>query len=295
MKLVFMRASNMVFLLAIAVLVSLGAATQMADAYVNSGTAFTDDATTAPGTTNLYSNSGNFHIQFHFFGDRTSSNSDDWPAAFRHGGLPSNSEIVVTNPSSNAVATSGTQDYSTSTSFYFQYKIENLDDGITTVTFPAGKIGPSTESNRNAAVTFTFIYDATLPTFVGSPDFSTVQLSVGDPTPTPPTPTCSDANLFSSTPGTHGEDEIDTSTVGDYRVTYRCHDNANNSFREVKLYQVSDNTAPVLIHTGSSTTTVDQFAPAFLPRMLCSDNVDGISFINSPVTLSYRPIQVLVS
>ena len=286
MKLVFMRASNMVFLLAIAVLVSLGAATQMADAYTNSGTAHTNDATTASGTTNLYSNSGNFHIQFHFFGDRTSSNSNDWPAAFRHGGLPSNSEIVVTNPSGNAVATSGTQDYSTSTSFYFQYKIENLDDGITTVTFPAGKIGPSTESDRNAAVTFTFIYDATKPTFVGSPDFSTVQLSVGDPTPTPPTPTCSDANLVSSTPGTHGEDEIDTSTVGDYRVTYRCHDNANNSFREVKLYQVSDNTAPVLVHTGSSTTTVDQFAPAFLPRMLCSDNVDGISFISSPVILS---------
>ena len=285
MKLVFMQASNMVFLLAIAVLVSLGAATQMADAYTNSGTAFTNDATTASGTTNLYSNSGNFHIQFHFFGDRTSSNSNDWPAAFRHGGLPSNSEIVVTNPNTNAVATSGTQDYSTSTSFYFQYKIENLDDGATTVTFPAGKIGPSAESDRNAAVSFTFIYDATLPTFVGSPDFSTVQLSVGDPTPTPPTPTCSDANLFKSAPGTHGEDEIDTSTVGDYRVTYRCHDNAGNSFREVKLYQVSDNTAPVLVHTGSSTTTVDQFAPAFLPRMLCSDNVDGISFIDSPVTL----------
>ena len=244
-----MRTRSIVVLLAVAVLVSLGTATQYADAYTNSGTAFTDDATTAPSTTNLYSNSGNFHIQFHFFGDRTSSNSDDWPAAFRHGGLPSNSEIVVTNPNSNAVATSGTHDYSTSTSFYFQYKIENLDDGATTVTFPAGKIGPSAESDRNAAVSFTFIYDATLPTFAGSPDFSTVRLEVGDPTPTPPTPTCSDANLFSSTPGTHGEDEIDTSTVGDYRVTYRCHDNAGNSFREVKLYRVIE---PINISIASN-------------------------------------------
>ena len=254
MKLIFMRIRSVVALLAIAVLISLGTATQYADAFSSNGAVDSNDIIFNNGS--LYGE-GDIYVIFTFDGDRTSGNSNDWAADIRHGARPNDSDIVVTNPNSNARVASSTQDYSSSSVFSFTFKLENLDDGATTVTFPAGTIGPaSSASNRNAAITYSFIYDDTNPTFAAGADFSTVRLTVNDPSPPYLKVECVDqyrSNEFAYSTkkfdNVRDYDDpiiINTDAPGEIRISYSCTDTSGNRIDGAKLYRVYSTAVPAV-------------------------------------------------
>ena len=106
----------------------------MAVAFSSNGASDSDQVSQhSPG--NLYSTADDVYVKFTFQGDRSGASSD-WATNIAHGDMPNNSAIIVSNSNNNAAATEGSQDYTSSTEFTFTYKLENLNDGATTVTFP---------------------------------------------------------------------------------------------------------------------------------------------------------------
>ena len=275
-----MRTSTIFVLLAIAVLVSLGAATQMAEAYSTNGRIVGTGAAEVDGTFYHKADNNGVYFKVIFDGDRTGL-PNTWTAAVADGTHPPASTLSVTNPSSNdAIDSTTTKDYSSSTSFFFQYRAINLDDGATTVTFPAGKIGPAgADTVRNAELTYSFVYDTTDPVLRG--DFSTVVLTVGDGSISLPPTTCTDTNRVGGPTATI-IDGRHIDAAGDYTYTFTCTDKAGNSVSETKLYRVIslDNVAPQIGFTGDLTTytfltTADNPSTYTPVSLYCTDDVSS--------------------
>ena len=234
-----MRTRSIVVLLAVAVLVSLGTATQMADAYSTNGRIVGVGANEVDGTFYHKADNRGVYFQVIFDGDRTASGSSDWDAAVRVGQRPANSKIGLTNTNTNSEI-QGFQHIRTNPAFfYFEYKAQRLDDGATTVTFPAGSVGPAGDaSNRNAELTYSFVYDTIAPVVSG--DFSTVLFEIGDLVHRGNLlviAACDDINRESGiTIGTGPN--VDTSRIGDYVYSYTCEDKAGNSATATKTYRV---------------------------------------------------------
>ena len=89
---------------------------------------------------------------------------------------------------------------------------------------------------------------------------------------------CED-NVDADKPATVGGDTVDTSTVGQYTVTYDCTDSSNNEAtqvsRTVNVQSAPDTDAPVIIITGSANIqlTVDETYTE--QGAVCEDNVDA--------------------
>ena len=104
-----------------------------------------------------------------------------------------------------------------------------------------------------------------------------IQLTV-DETYTELGATCED-NVDADKPATVGGDTVDTSTVGQYTVTYDCTDSSNNEAtqvsRTVNVQSAPDTDAPVIIITGSANIqlTVDETYTEL--GATCEDNVDA--------------------
>ena len=120
-----MRTRTVAALLAIAVLVSLGAVTQSADAAPS--TDFNErvvisSANPQPNDNagiDYYSHTG-IWLKFTFDGDRTPSDSTTW---LNVGQQPSSSGLTGTNSATFAAAGQGTN---SADSFWFQYKVTNV-------------------------------------------------------------------------------------------------------------------------------------------------------------------------
>ena len=104
-----------------------------------------------------------------------------------------------------------------------------------------------------------------------------IQLTV-DETYTEQGATCED-NVDADKPATVGGDTVDTSTAGQYTVTYDCTDTSNNEAtqvsRTVNVQSAPDTDAPVIIITGSANIqlTVDETYTE--QGATCEDNVDA--------------------
>ena len=104
-----------------------------------------------------------------------------------------------------------------------------------------------------------------------------IQLTVDD-TYTELGATCED-NVDADKPATVGGNTVDTSTVGQYTVTYDCTDTSNNEAtqvsRTVNVQSAPDTDAPVIIITGSANIqlTVDETYTEL--GATCEDNVDA--------------------
>ena len=140
-------------------------------------------------------------------------------------------------------------------SFYHSYSIfPNFDYGIVvTVTYPANSFTINGVSND--AVTYTYVSDKRNPTFQSGADFSTVELTVGDESPTLPTLQCRDTHIL--TPSALHSGSVDANLAGDYPVEYTCTDKAGNTVTKTKTYRVlaekPDTTAPAApIFTNST-------------------------------------------
>ena len=104
-----------------------------------------------------------------------------------------------------------------------------------------------------------------------------IQLTVDD-TYTEQGATCDD-DVDADKPATVGGDTVDTSTVGQYTVTYDCTDSSNNEAtqvsRTVNVQSAPDTDAPVIIITGSANIqlTVDETYTE--QGAVCDDDVDA--------------------
>ena len=104
-----------------------------------------------------------------------------------------------------------------------------------------------------------------------------IQLTV-DETYTEQGAVCED-NVDADKPATVGGDTVDTSTVGQYTVTYDCTDSSNNEAtqvsRTVNVQSAPDTDAPVIIITGLTNIqlTVDETYTE--QGAVCEDNVDA--------------------
>ena len=104
-----------------------------------------------------------------------------------------------------------------------------------------------------------------------------IQLTVDD-TYTEQGATCED-NVDADKPATVGGDTVDTSTVGQYTVTYDCTDSSNNEAtqvsRTVNVQSAPDTDAPVIIITGSANIQLTVDDTYTEEGATCEDNVDA--------------------
>ena len=104
-----------------------------------------------------------------------------------------------------------------------------------------------------------------------------IQLTV-DETYTEQGATCED-NVDADKPATVGGDTVDTSTAGQYTVTYDCTDSSNNEAtqvsRTVNVQSAPDTDAPVIIITGSANIQLTVDDTYTEQGATCEDNVDA--------------------
>ena len=207
-----------VFLLAIVLVVSLGVATQYADASsLNERVESVSGAITVGST--IYHNSSPIDLKFTFDGVGG--------ARVTH---PHFQDIGVIN----GVIVNHIVVETSVNSFSYNYRVIPSSDGTVTVIYPANSFTLNGVSND--AVTYSFIYDSTDPT-LGSADLATVKLTVGDTAPTVPQIRCNDANAR-STNADRSAQEVDTTTAGDTTIRFTCVDKAGNQVEVTKLYKV---------------------------------------------------------
>ena len=249
----FIRARNVVVLLSITVLVSLGAATQMADAYSTNGRIVGAGAVEVSGTFYQKADNNGVYFKVIFDGNRTDTSPINWDAAVAVGYRPINDALTVTNSdTSSRVVGYYYDDYSNPAFFSYSYKATSLDDGATTITFPAGKIGPKgIPANRNAELTYTFVYDSTVPVFATSTD--TTDVTFGDTVPTLST-LCTDANIPTVT-NDAGSTTFDA--VGAKTVIYTCTDAAGNTATQSVSYSVAATPSTFNERASSSTSKTE--------------------------------------
>ena len=78
---------------------------------------------------------------------------------------------------------------------------------------------------------------------------------------------------------------VDTSTVGDYTITYTATDSADNSATAIRTVTVTDTTAPVITITGGATATVVQNTTYTDAGATATDDVDGTVTVTSTGTV----------
>ena len=225
-----------VFLLAIISLVSLGVATQYADAStLNERVEAVSGAITVGNT--IYHTSSPIDLKFTFDGA---------------GG------IGVTHPLSqdigviNGVIVNHIVVETSANSFSYNYRVIPSSDGTVTVIYPANSFTLNGVSND--AVTYSFIYDGTNPSFQSGSDFSTVRLTVGDPSPLYLKVECVDQyreyEFAYSTQRFNGARVhnliIDTDVPGESRISYSCVDMSGNRIDGAKLYRIYSTPEPAI-------------------------------------------------
>ena len=221
---------NVAVLLAVAVLISLGTI-QYADASIfNERASSPSSKTEVDGT--IYHNSSPVEVRFNFDG---------------YGGNISAAGRADISITGGTVGFAGFSDrfLNGTSSFYHIYSIfpVNAHNIVVTVTYPANSFAINGISND--AVTYTFVSDRTSPTFEAGADFSTVELTVGDDSPTLPTLQCRDTNISTTSAPPSGS--VNANLAGDYPVEYTCRDKAGNSVTETKTYRVlAASTVPVV-------------------------------------------------
>ena len=119
-------------------------------------------------------------------------------------------------------------------SYTFSVYANNNYNAVITVTYPANSFTINGVSNN--AVTYAYVSDRTDPTFQSDADFGTVELTVGDDSPTLPTLQCRDPNI--STASALRSGSVNANLAGDYPVEYTCTDKAGNSVTKTKTYRV---------------------------------------------------------
>ena len=104
-----------------------------------------------------------------------------------------------------------------------------------------------------------------------------IQLTV-DETYTEQGAVCDD-DVDADKPATVGGDTVDTSTVGQYTVTYDCTDSSNNEAtqvsRTVNVQSAPDTDAPVIIITGSANIQLTVVETYTEQGAVCDDDVDA--------------------
>ena len=234
-------------LLAIIVLISLGTATQMADAFTTNGAASeansnTDEFSGKIGSyrahmvsvdgTN-YSNEPVVSINFYFIGKLsatfTSVSIDSTNGAF--------TDFLSTNYDP------------TNKHHNFYFKFIPASDGPVTITLPANSVVQNTIPNP--VLSFSFIYDTTDPQFATSSD--TADAFLGD---TIPTLECTDANPTTVTKSVTGTFDA----LGIKNVEYSCTDAVGN-FAVVKTvaYSVTAPLPPLTIQFYSDGTHYQKY------------------------------------
>jgi len=68
---------------------------------------------------------------------------------------------------------------------------------------------------------------------------------------------------------------VDTSTIGDYNITYTAIDNAGNEANAIRVVQVIDNIPPVITISGDNPLEVTQGDTFSDPGATATDNIDG--------------------
>ena len=184
MKLVFMYLRSVAVLLAVAVLISLGTI-QYADASIfNERASSPTNKTEVDGT--IYHNTSPVEVHFNFDG---------------YGGNISAAGRADISITGGTVGFAGFSDrfLNGTSSFYHIYSIfpVNAHNIVVTVTYPANSFTINGVSND--AVTYTYVSDKRLILLSKvDADFSTVELTVGDESPTLPTLQCRDTHILYS-------------------------------------------------------------------------------------------------
>ena len=102
---------------------------------------------------------------------------------------------------------------------------------------------------------------------------ASVTLEVGDPY-SDDGAECTDTVDGTITP-TKTFDDVDTSQVGSYTVTYSCADAATNTVTVSRTVIVEDTTPPVITLTGNSSVTIEVGDPYSDDGAECTDTADG--------------------
>ena len=145
------------------------------------------------------------------------------------------------------------------------------------VTASGGSVFESGNNWRLLEIKVTGQITDTTPPVIKLEGSSLVTITV-DETYTEQGATCED-DVDADKPATVGGDTVDTSTVGQYTVTYDCTDSSNNEAtqvsRTVNVQSAPDTDAPVIIITGSANIqlTVDETYTE--QGATCDDDVDA--------------------
>ena len=149
---------------------------------------------------------------------------------------------------------------------------DNVDTsqvGSYTVTYSCVDVATNT-----VTVSRTVIVEDTTPPELTLTGSSSVTIEVDDPY-SDDGATCRDTVDGTITP-TKTFDDVDTSQVGSYTVTYSCADAATNTVTVSRTVIVEDTTPPELTLTGSSSVTIEAGDSYSDDGAECTDTVDGI-------------------
>ena len=148
---------------------------------------------------------------------------------------------------------------------------DNVDTsqvGSYTVTYSCVDVATNT-----VTVSRTVIVEDTTPPELTLTGSSSVTIEVDDPY-SDDGATCRDTVDGTITP-TKTFDDVDTSQVGSYTVTYSCADAATNTVTVSRTVIVEDTTPPELTLTGSSSVTIEAGDSYSDDGAECTDTVDG--------------------
>ena len=146
--------------------------------------------------------------------------------------------------------------------------VDTSQVGSYTVTYSCADAATNT-----VTVSRTVIVEDTTPPELTLTGNSSVTIEVGDPY-SDDGAECTDTVDGTITP-TKTFDDVDTSQVGSYTVTYSCADAATNTVTVSRTVIVEDTTPPELTLTGSSSVTIEGGDPYSDDGAECTDTVDG--------------------
>ena len=255
-------------ILSLVSLVSLGAATQYADART---VAFNERATASGGGINvggvIYHNGNAVYINF-IFGQHESNVrglSHNELKGYNYGATNGASvayRVPVYLASETQVAVEAT----------------GMNEGLTKITFPAGVLTHTSSGTRNDAVSYSFVYDSIVPKFKYSSS-SRTSFALGN---TIPALQCTDTN---PTTVTNNAGSTTFDAEGAKTVTYTCTDAAGNRATQSVSYSVgpADTTRPAFAAGADFSPvrlTVNDPSPPYL-KVECVDTYRSNEFAYS--------------
>ena len=163
----------------------------------------------------------------------------------------------------------------------FEFVLVPDSDGKTSVTIPANRIddifgNANTESNE-----LSVIFDTVGPTIniigdqVVSISVDSIYMDLGA--------TCTD--LMDVSPTLTSESTVDTSSVGEYTVTYSCIDASGNSTTVSRTVTVEDTTPPTIMLIGSVSIMINTGVMYEDLGATCTDMVDDSPILTSQSTV----------